>query len=269
MVGKHKVEEQVTKWVGGTIMVLMLLFVLIDLGLQTVQLGRYHEDVAAQGAEGLRQFFQGREVGDDPEGFFGGSDLLVYVQGRRAGFAVFDLSGDRIYATPLAFSKNWDETQALFTVPPYGEVEFSRGSIAGTSVVATAERFTTRDDPPWEGVVVYLVNVSDLRQTATFLWAWRALIILVIIIGVMLAVRIPVRKFIIKPLDTLFVGAYAAGRDDYRGLAPCPVENEFEDLYEMFNRLMTHLADTRIIEATLLDDEGEVPGGQPPPADED
>jgi len=267
--GKRKIEEQLSKWVGGTIMVLMLVFVLVDLALQAVQVSRYQEEVAAQGAEGLREFFQGREVGDDPGSFFEGSDLLGYVQGRRAGFAVFDLSGDRIYATSLAFSKNWDETQELFTAPPWGEIEFSRCRIAGTSVVAAAERFATRDDPPWEGVVVYLVNVSDLHQTAIFLWAWRTVIVLVIIIGVMLAVRIPVRKFIIKPLDTLFVGAYAASRDDYRGLPPCPVENEFADLYEMFNRLMTHLEDTRIFEATLLEDGGEAPEGQPPPADEE
>lgn len=267
--GKRKIQEQLSKWVGGTIMVLMLVFVLVDLALQTVQFRRYQEKVAAQGAEGLRQFFQGREVGDDPKSFFEGSDLLCYVQGRRTGFAVFDLSGDRIYATPLAFSKSWTETQALFTTPPWGEIEFSRRRIAGTSVVAAAERFATRDDPAWEGVVVYLVNVADLRQTAIFLWAWRAVIILVIVVGVMFAVRIPVRKFIIKPLDTLFVGAYAASRDDYQGLPPCPVDNEFADLYEMFNRLMTHLEDTRIFEATLLDDEEGVGEGQPPPADEE
>ena len=253
--GRRKIEQQLTTWVGGTIMVLMLGFVVGDLGLQLVKLSQYHEELAAQGVEGLRQYFQGREADGDIGSLLSGSELLGFVQGRRAGFAVFDLDGERMYATQLASSRSWEETQELFSPVPWGEARFSRHVIGGTQVVAAAERFATRDDPPLEGVVVYVVNVHELRQAMIFLWAWRAVIMLVIIVGVMLAVRIPVRKFIVKPLDTLFVGAYAASKDDYRGLPPCPVNNEFLDLYDMFNRLMSHLEDTRIFEATLVDDE--------------
>jgi nitrate/nitrite-specific signal transduction histidine kinase len=140
-------------------------------------------------------------------------------------------------------------------LPEPGESAVFRTTIAGTPVVAAATRFTSRDSEPLEGVVVYLVNVAAHRQTAMFLWAWRTAGVLVIVAGVMIAVRIPVRKFVLEPMDGLFVAAYAASRDDYSELPLPSVDNEFVDLYEMFNRLMGHLTDTRIYEATLLDDD--------------
>jgi len=264
--GRNRIAQQLTRWIGGTILLLMLVFVFVDLGLQIRSVRRYHEEMAARGAEGLRQFFMGREAGEDPGRLFSGSDCLTYVQGRRAGFVVFDLDGNAIYASPLALSRSRWKIETLFSKPPLGGVRFLHTSISETPVVAAAERFQTRDEPPWEGVVVYLVNASDLRQAAVFLWSWRAVIILAIAVGVMLAVRIPVKKFIIEPLDSFFVGAYAASKDDYRGLPPCPVDNEFADVYDMFNRLMAHLEDTRIFEATLIDEEEAPP--QPPPGPE-
>jgi hypothetical protein len=250
-----RIAHQLTQWVGGTIMLLMLAFVVVDLALQTRQFRRYHASVAAQGVEGLKQFVQGRALGQEGENIAPLSEGLSYMEGRKAGFAIFDWEGNILFATPLAFSEKREEMTALFADVGWDETLTYRRTVAGSPLYAGAARFETRDDPPVEGVAVYLVNTADHRQTALFLWGWRAFLVLIIVIGVMLAVRIPVKKFVLDPIDGLFVGAYAASKDDYRELPTCPVENEFVDLYEMFNRLMSHLSDTRIFEASLLDEE--------------
>jgi hypothetical protein len=236
-------------------MLLMLAFVVVDLALQTRQFRRHHGAVAAQGVEGLKQLLAGRELGEDGENLSAFAEALTYVEGRRAGFAVFDREGEIISATPLAFSEKREEMSALFADVGLDETLTYRRTVAGNPLYAGAARFESRDDPPVEGVAVYLINTADHRQTALFLWAWRSFVVLIIVIGVMLAVRIPVRKFVLEPMDGLFVGAYAASKDDYRELPKCPVQNEFVDLYEMFNRLMSHLSDTRIFEASLLEEE--------------
>ncbi len=250
-----RIAHQLTQWVGGTIMLLMLAFVVVDLALQTRQFSRHYASVAAQGAEGLKQLVQGRGLGENGENLASLSEGLSYVEGRRAGFVLFDWEGNVLTATPLAFSEKREETAALFTDVGWDAPRTFKRTVAGTPLYAGAARFESRDDPPIEGVAVYLVNTADHRQTALFLWGWRAFIVLIIVIGVMLAVRIPVKKFVLDPMAGLFVGAYAASKDDYRELPKCPVENEFVDLYEMFNRLMSHLSDTRIFEASLLEEE--------------
>jgi hypothetical protein len=77
------------------------------------------------------------------------------------------------------------------------------------------------------------------------------------IIGTMLAVRIPIMKFVVAPIDGLFMAAYAASRDDFRKLPVCPVDNEFTELYEMFGRLLGHLSDTRVGEAPTHEEPSE------------
>ena len=257
-----RIAHQLTQWVGGTIMVLMLGFVLVDLALQTRNFRKYHASVAAQGAEGLRQLLSGRALDDNSSTLSGIVSALTYVEGRRNGLAVFDLDGTVLFETPLARSKDREETGALFVRLEPGETATYRRMVSGTSLQAGAARFRSKDDPPVEGICVYLVNPVEHRQSALLLWGWRAFIVLIIVVGIMLAVRVPVKKFVLDPIDGLFVGAYAASKDDYRELPRCPVDNEFRDLYEMFNRLMSHLSDTRIFEASLLEDEANSDGSQ-------
>jgi hypothetical protein len=255
-----RVARQLTQWVGGTIMVLMLAFVLIDLSLQMHYIHKYQDTIATQGAEGLRLLLSGRTLRDDNDAMSRIFDGVAYLEGRRAGAIVFDPEGQIMYDTPLARSRERGETKSLFVEAASDEPVTFRRTIAGVPICAAAVRFQSKDDPPEEGVAVYLVNTAEYRQSALFLWGWRSLIILVIVIGVMLAVRIPVKKFVLDPMDGLFVGAYAASKDDYRELPPCPVDNEFRDLYDMFNRLMSHLSDTRIFEASLMEEEAGAPG---------
>lgn len=257
-----RIAHQLTQWVGGTIMLLMLAFVLLDLAIQTHNFRKYHASVAAQGAEGLRQLLSGRVLDDESGTIEGIVEVVSYVEGRRNGVAIFDTVGNMLYSTPLARSKEKGETASLFVEVEAGETLTYRRTISGAPIYAAAARFQSKDDPPAEGIAVYLVNTAEHRQSALFLWGWRSFIILVIVIGVMLAVRIPVKKFVLDPIDGLFVGAYAASKDDYRELPRCPVDNEFKDLYDMFNRLMSHLSDTRIFEASLLEEEANAAGDQ-------
>ncbi len=251
-----RIAHQLTQWVGGTIIVLMLVFVVVDLALQTRAFSRYHARIAAIGAEGLKQLLQGRRtLAETLDDYNKTAFCEAYVQGLQRGAIIFDLEGRTIYSTPLAESAKASETDSLFVLPPGDEAKVYRRSISGTSVVAAAARFRTKDTPPIEGVAVYLVNATEHQQAATLLWGWRATLMLLMIICVMLAVRIPVRKFVLRPMDGIFVAAYAASKDDYAELGACPVDNEFADLYEMFNRLMGHLSDTRVYEATLLEEE--------------
>ncbi|MCD6404768.1 MAG: hypothetical protein J7M19_02970 [Planctomycetes bacterium] len=252
-----RIAHQLTQWVGGTIILLMLGFVVLDLGLQTRGFRQYHASIASTGAEGLKQLLQSRPtMAETIDNYNKAAFCEAYVQNLQRGAIIFDLEGRTIYSTPLAESTTASETDALFVLPPGEETEVYRRRVSGTSVVAAATRFRTKDAPPIEGVAVYLVNATEHSHAAVLLWGWRAALMLIIIIGVMVAVRIPVRKFVLRPMDGIFVAAYAASKDDYAELGACPVDNEFVHLYEMFNRLMGHLSDTRVYEATLLDEEG-------------
>lgn len=254
-----RIARQLTHWVGGTIIVLMFFFVIADYFLQTHYFRRYQDTLVTRGVSGLKSFLESRPFEEGRDALQTTVESASYVEEQDVSIAVFNLAGTAIVKSPGAISGNPKEMDVLTKLPAAGKIEVRRLTISKVPVVAAVAEFTTKDDEPVRGYAAYIVSIGEQSQIELELWGWRSGIVLLMILGVMLAVRIPVRRFVVAPLDALFMGVYAASKDDFKSLPRCPVDNEMADLFDMFNRLMGHLSDTRMREAL-----GEGPGeGEP------
>jgi hypothetical protein len=263
-----RIALQLTQWVGGTIIVLMFMFILADYVLQAGYYSSYQEDLAARGADGLKKFVDSR-LFEDAERDLGVSEsVLEYTENIEQRFALFDVTGKLLAKSPGVLSNDQSEMSQL-SRPPYGGViEVRRLKLSGAPITAAIVPFESKGEPGVSGVAAYIIATGQQHQIGLELWGLRSLMVLVMIVGTMLAVRIPVRRFVVAPIDGLFMAAYAASRDNFQRLPDCPVDNEFADLYEMFNRLMGHLSDTRTSEAAA-EKTGEGETGEAKAAPED
>lgn len=236
----------------------MLAFVLTDFGLQRKHYGDYQARIARTGAEGLKIFLQsGRPLEDALHELSTSVVVTGYMGGQDKAIAIFDTAGNILYKSPGALSTNPAEVGVIARAPSDQGVEIRRVEVAGLPAVAAVTAFATQDTPAVRGHAVFIFHVAEQQQIGLILWSWRSVIVLIMIVGVMLAVRIPVKRFVVAPIDGLFMAAYAASKDDYKKLPKCPTDNEFAELYDMFDRLMGHLSDTRIPESEngSLDDD--------------
>jgi hypothetical protein len=256
-----KIALQLTQWVGGTIIILMFIFILVDYAVQASYFHEYQGDIAKRGADGLKIFLERAVPFEDTMAeLTGARDLLDYVESQDRNFVVFDDNGTVLIKTPGAIGSEPDSTGQLTQPRPSGTIELRRIKVQNAPAVAAVASFESRGDAPQAGILAYIVLVEHQQQMALKMWGIRTTVVFGMIIATMLAVRIPVRRFVVAPIDGLFMAAYAASKDDFQRLPACPVDNEFAELYEMFNRLMGHLSDTRVSEAL-----GEKPEGGAPP----
>jgi len=260
-----RIASQLTQWVGGTIIILMFIFVLADFAIERHYLIEYQNEVASRGAEGLRTLLDGRSYEESKANLEAGVNVDEYTESKFRGFVLFDAAGNPLFKTSGLLPNDPGEIAKLSKAPGAGRVEIRRVKSGEGALVAAVTSFTSKDDPPISGVAAYVINVSPQQQMALETWGLRSCIVLVMIIGTMLAVRIPVKRFVVAPIDGLFMAAYAASKDDFQKLPPCPVDNEFAELYAMFNRMMNHLSDTRVPEGLAggespIEDGPEQPG---------
>ena len=257
-----RIALQLTQWVGGTIIMLMFIFILADYALQAKYYRNYHEELAIRGAEGLKKFVEYRPFEEAARDLAVSESVSGYTENTEQRFALFDdVTGELLAQSPGVLSNDRTEMSQL-SRPPYGGVlEVRRFTLNGAPVTVAIVPFISKGEGGVSGVAAYIIGTGQQHQIGLELWGLRSLMVLVMILATMLAVRIPVNRFVVKPLDGLFMGAYAASRDNFQRLPDCPVDNEFADLYEMFDRLMGHLSDARTGEA-VADKTGEgVTGG--------
>jgi len=255
-----KIALQLTQWVGGTIIVLMFVFVIADYLIQRAHLKQGQDTKVRLGAEGLKTYVErGTAIDESVESLKDMAAFSDYTEGQDRGFVLFGEQEEPLVYTSGVISNDPEERKHLSRHPnvPSG-IEVRRVKVNNSDAVAAVSAYRTKSDTPAEGTLAYIVIVEREDQAALRAWATRAVMVLIMIAGTMLAVRIPVRKFVVAPIDGLFLAAYAASKDDYRKLPRCPVDNEFTELYDMFDRLLGHLTDTRITEA------GVPPGDQMP-----
>ena len=94
--GTGRIALQLTRWVGGSIMVLMFLFVIVDLGVQTQQFRKYHYGIAQDGVEALVDILQWQTMEEGIGRLRDGRETLGYFENRRVGFAIFDSQGNEL-----------------------------------------------------------------------------------------------------------------------------------------------------------------------------
>jgi hypothetical protein len=270
MASRHgRIALQLTQWVGGTIIVLMFIFVLADYLIQHRYFAHSMETSARLRADGLKSLLQSGQTLDEIKAKLADADTVAgYMENQETSIAVFDVAGNVIWQSAGALPTDPAESEKLSRAPSEA-MEIRHLKIGGIPIVAAVTAFETKEDTPTKGFVAYIHNASETQQMGLLLWGWRSAMILVIIIGVMLAVRIPVKRFVVAPIDGLFLAAYAVSRDDYQRVPACPVDNEFAELYEMFGRMMGHLSDTRTQDGQPPADEqeGMLPEPQEEPVD--
>jgi len=249
-----KIALQLTQWVGGTIIVLMFIFILADYAIQAHYLAAYQEEVAQNGAEGIITLFHRDQDFDETCDELAAAAMVAgYELTPDRHFVVYDNEGAiRVRTSGAPAEARAEENNSILEPRPLSldgtnaRPEIRRIRSNGVPAVAAVASFGTRTEAPQNGVVAYIVLPEQIDQVALSMWALRTFVMLIVIIGTMLAVRIPVKRFVVTPIDGLFMAAYAASKDDFQSLPPCPVDNEFTELYDMFNRLMGHLTDTRV-----------------------
>lgn len=241
-----RISRQLTQWVGGTIVTLMFVFVVADYLIQSAEMRSYQRQAAMRGAEGLKAFLEGpRSLDDALASLSTAADVGGYTEGPDHKIILFEAGGSVLFATPATLPNNPAQAAELAGEPDGAQVDVRRMKVSGASIVAGAVAFRTVGKPPVRGTAVFVEDVTAQEQAALMMWGLRSGIVLLIIAGVMLAVRIPVKRFVVAPINGLFIGAYAASRDDFHRLPACRCDNEFDDLYDMFNRMTVHLSDRR------------------------
>ncbi len=251
-----RIALQLTQWVGGTIIVLMFTFILADYAVQSRAFGQYRDDIAVQGAEGLKSFLE-RPVPleETLADLRSAATIADYCETGDHDFAVFNSRGEVLIKTAGALSSDPEENRKILVAPSGEGIDVRSVQVGEWKAVVGVGAYTTRDEPAETGTVAYVTSSSRHQAMALMLWGVRSAMVLLMIAGTMVAVRIPVKKFVVAPIDGLFMAAYAASRDDFHKLPPCPCDNEFTELYEMFDRLMGHLSDTRIHDALVETEE--------------
>jgi len=260
MASRHgRIAMQLTQWVGGTIIVLMFIFVLADYWIQHRYFTQSMETTTRQRVEGLKSLLQsGQTLDQVTEQLATADNVAEYMEAQDTSIAIFDVAGNVQFQSASALPNDPSEMEKL-SQPPSQAVDIRHLKIGGIPIVAAVTAFETKEETPSKGFVAYIQSAAESQQMGLVLWGWRSAIILVMILGVMLAVRIPVKRFVVAPIDGLFLAAYAVSRDDYQRVPACPVDNEFTELYEMFSRMMGHLSDTRTHEGQPPEEQQEFP----------
>ena len=244
-----RIALQLTQWVGGTIILLMFVFILADYAIQRSYFQRYVDEIAIREVTGLRNFVERQQIPleDTVAQLQVMRELGQYAESSDRNFAVFDEMGNILVRSPWAMPSSPVEAEKISRAPSTEYVDVRRVRIGDSWATVAVTAYETRGaETPSYGTVAFIISSAEQQQMALTIWGLRSLLVLGMIIATMLAVRIPVKRFVVRPIDGLFMAAYAASRDDFQKLPPCPCDNEFADLYDMFNRLLGHLSDTRV-----------------------
>ncbi len=237
---RHRIQWQLTFYLGCVICVLMLIFLLIDRFQQRNRLIESRAAQMTQETQLLRMAIQRETSPDKRHEFLEAYCATMRLHGQAGHtLAVVDPSG-RFHATGQQQITREDVLQNTH-VRQLLSGGHARGTwvehLGRTNLLVIAGTYRL-PNATQQGIVYYSEPLTDIEHLSDMLFLQRTGLVLLLFAAIVAAVWLFVKYRVAAPLSALLTHEYAASKGDFRLRQYPDPHNEISDVYDMFNIML-------------------------------